>query len=59
MTRATLRKSSGILRTPTEVLIRIGQIEVMNMTKMAEGWPSRKAARANGSQASGGTVRRI
>ena len=33
-----------MLRTPTEVLIRIGQIAVMKMTKIAEGWPSRNAA---------------
>ena len=26
-----------ILRTPTDVLIRIGQIEVMKMTKIADG----------------------
>ena len=35
----------------------IGQIEVMKITKMAEGWPSRKPASEIGSQASGGTVR--
>ena len=29
---------------PTAVLMRIGQIEVMKMTKIAEGWPSRNAA---------------
>ena len=37
----------------------MGQIEVMKITKIAEGWLSRKAASAIGSQASGGTVRRI
>ena len=42
---------------PTEVLIRIGQTLVMKITKIAEGWPSRKAASESGSQASGGTVR--
>ena len=35
----------------------IGQIAVMKMTKIAEGWPSRKAASDSGSQASGGMVR--
>ena len=42
---------------PTAVLMMIGQIAVMKMTKIAEGWPSRKAASESGSQASGGTVR--
>ena len=35
----------------------IGQIEVMKITKIAEGCPSRKAASESGSQASGGIVR--
>ena len=34
---------------PTAVLMMIGQIEVMKITKMAEGWPSRNAARESGS----------
>jgi hypothetical protein len=42
---------------PTAVLMMIGQIEVMKITKIAEGWLSRKAASASGSQASGGMVR--
>ena len=42
---------------PTAVLMMIGQIAVMKMTKIAEGWPSRNAASDSGSQASGGTVR--
>ena len=42
---------------PTAVLMMIGQIAVMKITKIAEGWPSRKAASESGSQASGGTVR--
>ena len=42
---------------PTAVLMMIGQIEVMKITKIAEGWLSRKAASEIGSQASGGTVR--
>ncbi|ODN70805.1 hypothetical protein A6302_01852 [Methylobrevis pamukkalensis] len=46
-----------MLRIPTAVLITIGQTEVMKITKIAEGWPSRKAASESGSQASGGTVR--
>jgi hypothetical protein len=46
-----------MLRMPIEVLMMIGQIEVMKMTKIAEGWPSRKPASEIGSQASGGTVR--
>src|SRR3989304_1226274 len=37
----------------------IGQIEVMKITKIAEGRLSRKAASDRGSQASGGTVRNI
>ena len=44
---------------PTAVLMRIGQIDVMKITNIAEGWLSRNAASAIGSQASGGTVRRI
>ena len=35
----------------------IGQIEVMKITKIAEGWASRKPASESGSQASGGMVR--
>ena len=46
-----------MLRIPTAVLMMIGQIAVMKMTKIAEGWPLRKAARESGSYASGGTVR--
>ena len=46
-----------MLRTPTAVLMMIGQIEVMKITKIAEGWLSRNAASEIGSQASGGTVR--
>jgi len=46
-----------MLRMPTAVLMMIGQIDVMKMTKIAEGWPSRKAASESGSQASGGIVR--
>ena len=42
---------------PTAVLMMIGQIAVMKITKIAEGWPSRNAASDSGSQASGGTVR--
>ena len=42
---------------PTAVLMMIGQIAVMKITKIADGWPSRKAASDSGSQASGGTVR--
>ena len=42
---------------PTAVLMMIGQIEVMKMTKIADGWPSRNAASDSGSQASGGIVR--
>ena len=42
---------------PTAVLMMIGQIAVMKITKIAEGWPLRKAASESGSQASGGTVR--
>src|SRR6476619_7657937 len=47
-----------MLRIPTAVLMMIGQIAVMKMTKIAEGWPLRKAASESGSHASGGTVRR-
>ncbi|ODT19199.1 MAG: hypothetical protein ABS35_22125 [Kaistia sp. SCN 65-12] len=36
-----------------------GHTAVMKMTKIAEGWLSRNAASDSGSQASGGTVRRI
>jgi hypothetical protein len=39
--------------------MRIGQTLVMKITKIAEGCPSRNAASESGSQASGGTVRRI
>ena len=46
-----------MLRTPTAVLMMIGQIEVMKITNRAEGWAWRKAASEIGSQASGGTVR--
>ncbi|MNT69349.1 hypothetical protein D3C72_2076620 [compost metagenome] len=42
---------------PTAVLMMTGQIAVMKITKIAEGWLSRKAASESGSQASGGTVR--
>ena len=42
---------------PTAVLMMIGQIEVMKITKIALGCPSRKAASDSGSQASGGIVR--
>ena len=42
---------------PTAVLMMIGQIAVMKMTKIADGWPLRNAASDSGSQASGGTVR--
>ena len=42
---------------PTAVLMMIGQIAVMKITKIADGWPSRNAASESGSQASGGTVR--
>ena len=42
---------------PTAVLMMIGQIAVMKITKIADGWPSRNAASDSGSQASGGTVR--
>ena len=42
---------------PTAVLMMIGQIEVMKITKIADGRLSRNAASAIGSQASGGTVR--
>ena len=42
---------------PTAVLMMIGQIAVMKITKIADGWPLRNAASDSGSQASGGTVR--
>ena len=42
---------------PTAVLMMIGQIEVMKITKIADGWLSRNAASEIGSQAKGGTVR--
>ena len=42
---------------PTAVLMMIGQIAVMKITKIADGWLSRNAASESGSQASGGTVR--
>ena len=42
---------------PTAVLMMIGQIAVMKITKIADGWLSRNAASEIGSQASGGTVR--
>jgi len=42
---------------PTEVLMMMGQIAVMKMTKIAEGSVFLKAASEIGSQASGGTVR--
>ncbi len=38
---------------PTAVLMITGQIAVMKITKIAEGWLSRKAASESGSQASG------
>src|SRR6185369_9132350 len=47
-----------MFRTPTEVLMMIGQIEVMKITNRAEGCESRKPASDSGSQASGGMVRR-
>ena len=47
-----------MLRTPTAVLMITGQIEVMKITKIADGLESRNAASDSGSQASGGTVRR-
>ena len=46
-----------MLRTPTAVLMITGQIEVMKITKIAEGLESWNAASDSGSQASGGTVR--
>src|SRR5882724_389110 len=46
-----------MFRTPTEVLMMIGQIEVMKITNNADGWASRKPASDKGSQASGGIVR--
>ena len=42
---------------PTAVLMMIGHTEVMKITKIAEGWLSRKAASEIGSQASGEMVR--
>src|SRR5215510_8038019 len=39
-----------MLRMPTAVLMMIGQIAVMKMTKIADGWPSRNAASDSGSQ---------
>ena len=48
-----------MLRTPTAVLMMTGQIEVMKITKIAEGWLSRNAASEIGSHASGEMVRRI
>src|SRR5690554_7225903 len=33
-----------MLRMPTAVLMMIGHTDVMKMTKIAEGWPSRNAA---------------
>ena len=42
---------------PTAVLMMIGQTEVMKITKIADGWLSRKAASEIGSQASGEIVR--
>src|SRR3954462_11378728 len=44
VTLPTVRGSSGVLRMPMDVLMMIGQIEVMKMTKIAEGLPSRKPA---------------
>ena len=38
-------------------VLAIGQTLVMKITKIADRWPSRKAASESGSQASGGTVR--
>jgi len=46
-----------MFRMPTAVLMITGQMAVMKMTKMAEGWPSRNAASDSGSHASGGIVR--
>ena len=42
---------------PMDVLMMMGQMAVMKITKMADGWPSRNPASEIGSQASGGTVR--
>ena len=42
---------------PTAVLMMIGHIAVMKITKIADGWLSRKAASESGSQASGEMVR--
>src|SRR4029453_5454834 len=44
-----------MLRMPTAVLMMIGQIEVMKITKIADGRLSRNAASEIGSQARGGT----
>ncbi len=46
-----------MLRTPTAVLITIGQIEVMKITKIADGSACWNPASEIGSQASGGMVR--
>src|SRR6267378_2184795 len=46
-----------MLRMPTAVLMMIGHTAVMKMTKIADGWLSRKAASEIGSQASGEIVR--
>ena len=46
-----------MFRTPTAVLMMMGQIEVMKITKIADGCPSRNAASDSGSHASGGIVR--
>ena len=46
-----------MFRMPTAVLMMIGQIAVMKMTKIADGCPSRNAASDSGSHASGGIVR--
>src|SRR5215471_18185679 len=48
-----------MFRTPTDVLMMIGQIEVMKITNSAEGWASRKPASDSGSHASGGTVQNL
>ena len=42
---------------PTAVLMMIGQMAVMKITKMADGCASRNAASDSGNQASGGMVR--
>lgn len=46
-----------MLRTPTAVLITIGQMAVMKITNRADGFASCSAASEIGSQARGGTVR--